>query len=114
MIESMDNELPKWEGAGRAGVIEVATVEIGGADVEEKEVRKGVEEIDQLVYIVLGRCPLLMQAWTVLRLEGEARRTVCNLDHRGRYERRNSTGGHVELTLSAEQGLAVCDARLIG
>ena len=37
----MDSELPKGCGAGRAGGIEVATVEIVGADVEEKKVRKG-------------------------------------------------------------------------
>lgn len=41
MIESMDNELPKGYGAGRVGGIEVATVEIVGAGVEEKKVRKG-------------------------------------------------------------------------
>jgi hypothetical protein len=36
VIESMDNELEKGDGAGRRGVVEVATVEIGwrGAGVQ--------------------------------------------------------------------------------
>jgi hypothetical protein len=34
MIESMDKELSKGDGAGRTGGFEVATVEIGGTGVE--------------------------------------------------------------------------------
>jgi len=41
MTESMGNEFPKEDDAGTAGGGGVATVEIGGAGVEEKAVRKG-------------------------------------------------------------------------